>query len=124
MSWQKSGLLLAVGGLAGLALAALLDSAEDEKDRDDMDGLEKLADYIRSEAEWAMEECVTDEDREKVYAQVKESVHEYQVDLQEAGESIIADLRKKASESMSKEEIEESIEDMVKNFKIKTDSFD
>lgn len=124
MSWQKNGLLLSVGGLAGLALAALLDSAEDEKDREDMEWLEKLADDIRSEAEWAMEECVTDEDREKVYVQVKESVHEYQVNLQEAGESIIEDLRKKAAETMSKEEIEESIENMVQNFKVKTDSFD
>ena len=124
MSWQKSGLILAVGGLAGVALAALLDSSEDEKDRDDMDGVEKLADDIRREAEWAMEECVTDEDREKVYTQVKESVHEYQADLQEAGESIIADLRKKAAKAMSKEKIEDSIDDMVQNFKIKTDSFD
>lgn len=124
MSWQKNGLLLAVGGLAGLALAVLIDSSDDRSGNDDMDEIEKLINEILNDAEWAMEECATDEDREKVYAQAKESVHEYQVDLQEAGESIIADLRKKAAESMSKEEIEESIEDMVKKFKIKTDSFD
>lgn len=124
MSWQKNGLLLAVGGLAGVALAALLDSSDDRSDSDDVDGFEKLANEIRSDAEWAMDECVTDEDREKVYAQVKASVREYQVDLQKAGESIIADLRKKAAEAMSREEVEDSIENMVQNFKIKTDSFD
>lgn len=124
MPWKENGLLLAVGGLARLASAALLDSAEDEKDRDDMDGVKNLADDIRSEAEWTMEECVTDEDREKLYVQVKESVSEYQANLQNVGESIIEELQKKATKAMSKEEIEETIESMVQNFKIKTDSFD
>lgn len=95
MTWAKNGLLLAVGGLAGMALAAILDVSdkEAEKERDDVDALESLIENIRSDAEWAMEECVTDEDRVRVYARVNDSVREYQVELGELGKQIIDDLK-------------------------------
>ena len=126
MTWAKNGLLLAVGGLAGLALAAMLDATdkETEKERDDADALENLIEGIRNEAEWAMGECVTDEDRENVYAKVRDSVHNLQMALQECGEAINTDLRKQATGARSREEFEESIESIVQEFKVKTDKFD
>ena len=75
MTWRKDGLLLAIGGLAGLVLAAVLESSdEDSEVVQETDALESLIGDIRKDAEWAMAECSTDEEREKVYAQVKESV--------------------------------------------------
>ena len=126
MTWARNGLLLAVGGLAGLALAAMLEATdkETEKERDAADALENLIEGIRSEAEWDMEECVTDEDRENVYAKVRDSVYNLQMALQECGEAINTDLRKQATGARSREEVEESIESIVQEFKVKTDKFD
>ena len=126
MTWAKNGLLLAVGGLAGLALAAILDASdkEAEKERNDVDALESLIEDIRSEAEWAMEECVTDEDRENVYSKVKDSIHNLQVALQESGEEINAELRRKAADAPSKEEVEDSVRNRVQDFKLKIDDFE
>ena len=126
MTLAKNGLLLAVGGLAGLALAAILDASdkEAEKERNDVDALESLIENIRSDAEWAMEECVTDEDRVRVYARVNDSVREYQVELGELGKEIIDDLKKRASKTPSKEDVEKSIAGRVQNLKFKMDNFD
>ena len=126
MTWAKNGLLLAVGGLAGMALAAILDVSdkEAEKERDDVDALESLIENIRSDAEWAMEECVTDEDRVRGYARVNDSVREYQVELGELGKQIIDDLKKRASKTPSKEDVEKSIACRVQNLKFKMDNFD
>ena len=126
MTWARNGLLLAVGGLAGLALAAMLEATdkETEKERDAADALENLIEGIRSEAEWDMEECVTDEDRENVYAKVRDSVYNLQMALQECGEAINTDLRKQATGARSREEVEESIESIVQEFKVKTDKCD
>lgn len=126
MTWAKTGLLLAVGGLAGMALAAILDASDKaaEKDRDNVDALECLIEDIRSEAEWAMEECVTDEDRENVYAKVRDSVHNLQVALQESGEAINAELYRQAALAPSKEEFENSLENLVQVVKVKMDNFD
>ena len=126
MTWAKTGLLLAVGGLAGMALAAILDASDKvaEKDRDDADALERLIEDIRNEAEWAMEECVTDEDRENVYAKVRDSVHNLQVALQEGGEAINAELYRQAALAPGKKEFENSLENLVQGFKVKMDNFD
>ena len=60
-----------IGGVAGWVLANLL---EDDKPVEKAEvtpeqALEVLVKDIRDEAEWAMEECTTDEEREMVYAQ-------------------------------------------------------
>ena len=89
MTWWKNGLLLAAGGVAGLALAAWLES-ECEKEGADVegngnskaDGIELLVEKVRRDAQWAMEECTTDEEREKVYADVASSIQELQATLQ------------------------------------------
>ena len=64
----------------------------------------------------------TDEEREQVYAEVKKSVQKIQLTLQEKGEEIIADLRAQAADAPSREEVAESVENRVQNFKEKMDN--
>ena len=116
MTWWKNGLLLAAGGVAGLALAAWLESEGRSDDYDEdyeerprrnvpkADGMEK----VRRDAEWAMEECTTDAEREKVYEEVTASIRELQATLQKRGEEIIADLREQAMSEGDSEELEDS----------------
>ena len=113
-----------VGGVAGWVLANLMNSDSDvEKAEVTPDqALEVLVKDIRDEAEWAMEECTTDEEREMVYAQVKESVQKIQLTLQEKGEEIIADLRAQVADAPSKEEVADSVESRVQDFKEKMDN--
>ena len=128
MTWWKNGLLLAAGGVAGLALAAWLESEgkSDDYDEDDderprrkatkADGMELLVEKVRRDAEWAMEECTTDEQREKVYAEVSASIKELQATLEKRGQEIIADLREQALSDGSLEELDEDT-DAITNFK-------
>ncbi len=120
MTWWKDGMLLAAGGVAGLALAAWLESEceksgnyTDDK-RGQADGMKLLVDKIRQEAEAAMEGCNTEEDRDKVYTEVKTSIRELQTTLKQRGEEIIADLKEKA---LNCSENEEDCEAAVRNFK-------
>ncbi len=72
------------GGVAGLALAAGLESEngndcdyEDIQSRrrtSKVNGMELLVEKVRREAKWAMEECTTDEELEKVYEDVSTSI--------------------------------------------------
>ena len=117
MSWWKNGLLLAAGGVAGLALAAWLESEgkseqwdyDEEEQRGQgkllkADGMKILVEKVKSEAEWAMEECTTDEEREAVYAEVEESIRKLQASLARRGEKIIADLKAQVAEAQIAEE--------------------
>ncbi len=122
MTWRKDGLLLAIGGLAGLAMAAVLESNdENSEDVQETDALESLISDIRQEAEWAMVECSTDEEREKVYAQVKESVRNFQLTLQQRSEEIIADLQEQAMDAPDREEIASELDERVAAFKQRMD---
>ena len=121
MSWCQNGLLLAAGGIAGLALAAWLES-EGKSDRWDCDeemererakalradGMKILVEKVRREAEWAMEECTTDEEREAVYAEVEESIRKLQASLDKRGKKIIADLKAQLVEAQLNEEYDAS----------------
>ena len=123
MTWWKNGLLLAAGGIAGLVLAAWLEdeTGKDNFDYDDdgdygcsrrkvvpKDGMDLLVEKVRSEAEWAMEECTTDEEREKVYEEVSESIKNLQATLKERGDEIIADLKAQTMEKEDEENISTS----------------
>ena len=113
-----------IGGVAGWVLANLL---EDDKPVEKAEvtpeqALEVLVKDIRDEAELAMEECTTDEERELVYEQVKESVQNIQLTLQERGEEIIADLRTQMADVSSKEEVSDTVESRVQDFKEKMDN--
>lgn len=106
MSWWKNGLLLGAGGIAGLAIAAWLESENDpfgasrvpRRDPTTAESIEALMDKIRDEAKWAMEECTTDEQREKVYEEVKSSIQKLQAALERSGDKIITDLKAKTKE--------------------------
>jgi len=113
-----------VGGAVGWLLANLMeeDKPAEKSEVTPEQALEVLVKDIRDEAEWAMEECTTDDEREMVYAQVKESVQKIQLTLQEKGEEIIADLRSQAADAPSKEEVADSVESRVQNFKEKMDN--
>ena len=71
MSWAKNGLLLATGGIIGLCVAAAIEADNDGAERSseglrDVDGIAVLGEKLRREAEWAMEECTSDEERDAV----------------------------------------------------------
>lgn len=113
-----------VGGAVGWLLANLL---EDDKtvEKDEVtpeEALEVLVTDIRNEAQKAMDECTTDEERELVYAQVKESVQKFQHTLQEKGEEIIADLREQVADDSNREETTDPVESRVNDFKNKMDN--
>ena len=113
-----------VGGAVGWLLANLMeeDKPAEKTEVTPEQALEVLVKDIRDEAQWAMDECITDEEREQVYAEVKKSVQKIQLTLQEKGEEIIADLRAQAAEAPSREEVAESVENRVQNFKEKMDN--
>ena len=113
-----------IGGVAGWVLANLLeeDKPAEKVEVSPEQALEVLIQDIREEAECTMDACTTDEERELVYAQVKESVQKLQLTLQEKGEEIIVDLRGQAADAPSREEVAESVENRVQNFKEKMDN--
>ena len=66
-----------IGGLVGWALTNLMNSDNDDVAKGDFtseQALGVLLNDIRSDAQWTMDKCTTDEERERVYAQVKESI--------------------------------------------------
>ncbi|BAL83065.1 hypothetical protein SELR_13570 [Selenomonas ruminantium subsp. lactilytica TAM6421] len=113
-----------IGGVVGWTLANIMKSETDASDKEELtpeEALDVLVRDIRNNAQWAMDECTTDAEREAVYAEVKASVRKLQVVLQEKGEEIIADLRAQAAGAPSKEEVAESVENRVEEFKTKMD---
>ena len=110
MSWVKNGLLLAAGGFIGLCVAAAIEADEDGAERSseglrDVDGIAVLAEKLRREAEWAMEECTSDEERDAVYAKIKTSIGALQEKLAERGEEIIAELEAQFAEEGEEEDL-------------------
>lgn len=103
MSWVKNGLLLAAGGFIGLCVAAALEADDDGGERGsdglrDVDGIALLSEKLRREAEWAMEECTSDEERTAVYAEIKTSIGTLQEKLAARGTEIIAELEAQFTE--------------------------
>ena len=103
MSWVKNGLLLAAGGVIGLCVAAALEADDDGVERGseglrDVDGIALLGEKLRREAEWAMEECTSDEERAAVYDELKTSIWALQDKLAARGAEIIAELESQFAE--------------------------
>ena len=110
MSWVKNGLLLGAGGVIGLVIAAWLESEgkfdddlfrvprESRREPSTAESIESIIEKIREEAKWAMAECTTDEQREKVYEEVNSSIQKLQVALERSGDKIITDLKAQTSE--------------------------
>ena len=112
-----------IGGVAGWVLATFMneEKAAQKAEITPEQALEVLVKDIRDEAQWAMDECTTDEEREMVYAEVKKSVQKIQLTLQERGEEIIADLRAQVADAPGKEEVADTVETRVNEFKKKMD---
>ena len=113
-----------IGGLVGWALTNLMNSDNDDANKDDLtpeQALEVLINDIRSDAQWAMDKCTTDEEREIVYAQVKESIQNLKVNLQKKGDEIIADLQTQATQVYDDEEYDDTVESRMEQFKRKMD---
>ena len=109
MSWVKNGLLLATGGIIGLCVAAAIEADDDDAERSseglrDVDGIAVLGEKLRREAEWAIEECTSDEERDAVYAEIKTSIGALQEKLAERGAEIIAELEAQFAEEGKEEE--------------------
>ena len=109
MSWVKNGLLLATGGIIGLCVAAAIEADNDGAERSseglrDVDGIAVLGEKLRREAEWAMEECTSDEERDAVYAEIKTSIGALQEKIAERGAEIIAELEAQFAEEGKEEE--------------------
>ena len=102
MSWVKNGLLLATGGIIGLCVAAALEADGDETEHSeglrDVDGIAVLAEKLRREAAWAMEECTNDEERAAVYDELKTSIWALQEKMGQRGAEIIAELEEQFAE--------------------------
>ena len=81
-----------------------------------------LLNDIRRDAQWAMDKCTTDEERERVYAQVKESIQNLKVALQKKGDEIIADLQVQATQVHYDEEDDDTVESRIEQFKRKMDN--
>lgn len=134
MSWWKNGLLLAAGGTVGLIAWALLYEAvfdKNEYERDysepERDGIKLLVEKIRREATVAMEECETDEEREQVYLQVKESVEEIKETLEKKSDELIKELKKRAKMEVTENERkkpEKHVQDIKDTMRKFADSLD
>ena len=113
-----------IGGVAGWMLTTFMneEKAAQKAEITPEQALEVLVKDIRDEAQWAMDECTTDEEREMVYAEVKKSVQKIQLTLQERGEEIIADLRAQVADAPGKEEVADTVETRVNEFKKKMDN--
>ena len=112
-------------GFVGWALTNLMNSDNDDAANDDLtpeQALEVLVNDIRSDAQWAMDKCTTDEEREFVYAQVKESIQNLKVALQKKGDEIIADLQAQAAQVHDDEEDDDTVESRMEQFKRKMDN--
>ena len=114
-----------IGGFVGWALTNLMNSDNDDAAKDDLtpeQALEVLVNDIRSDAQWAMDMCTTDEERELVYAQVKESIQNLNAALQKKGDEIIADLQAQAAQVHDDEEDNDTVESRMEQFKQKIDN--
>ena len=127
---RKNGLLFVAGGLASIAFISLLEASDDEiydmdtQECDNKDAaLQKIVDEVRKDAKWAMDECRNDEEREKVYVQVREAIQSFQTKLQSSGDEIIADLRSQISGDINDDEaLEERITSFVNKMNHVTDT--
>ena len=114
-----------IGGLVGWALTNLMNSDNDDVAKGDFtseQALGVLLNDIRRDAQWAMDKCTTDEERERVYAQVKESIQNLKVALQKKGDEIIADLQVQATQVHYDEKDDDTVESRIEQFKRKMDN--
>ena len=103
MSMAKNGILLAIGGMVGAFIAAVMTNDEAKEAAKDaakackeFAAMDRLIDTLRMEGEKALKVCTSDEEREAVYEKIRASVMKLKDELQERGEALIAEFRAKA----------------------------
>ena len=104
MGMAKNGVLLAIGGMLGAFVAAVMtndevkqtvkETAEACKEFAAMD---RVIEKLRIEGEAALRVCTNDEEREAVYEKIRAAVAQLKEELQEKGEALIAEFRAKAN---------------------------
>ena len=103
MGMAKNGILLAIGGMLGAFVAAVMTNDEVKETAKEaaeackeFAAMDRLIDTLRREGETALRVCTNDEEREAVYEKIRESVTKLKAELQERGEALIAEFRAKA----------------------------
>lgn len=117
MSMAKNGILLAIGGMLGAFVAAVMTSDEvKETVKETADAckefaaMDRVIEKLRIEGEAALKVCTNDEEREAVYEKIRASVAQLKEELQEKGEALIAEFRAKM-QNAGAENVPETNED-------------
>lgn len=133
MAGWKDGLLILSGGALGLMLAAILDAVDEDEEKNSEktfeekpDAMNLLVSKIRFEAEEALSACENDEECEKVFAQIEDSVRDIQNNLQQKTEKILIDLKSQVGTPKNSEKISsaEHLKNITDTFKNLSDSLD
>lgn len=102
MNMAKNGILLAIGGMLGAFVAAVMTSDEVKQTvKETAEACKEFAamdcviEKLRIEGEAALKVCTNDEEREAVYEKIRTAVAQLKEELQEKGEALIAEFRAK-----------------------------
>ena len=125
MSMAKNGLLLAIGGMLGAFVAAVMTNDEVKQAAKEtaeackeFAGMDRLIEKLRMEGEAALRVCTNDEEREAVYEKIRAAVAQLKDELQAKGEALIAEFRAKAASGAETEtETNEDAEGHVENIR-------
>ena len=122
MGMAKNGLLLAIGGMLGAFVAAVMTNDEVKETAKEaaqackeFAAMDRLIDTLRREGETALKVCTNDEEREAVYEKIRASVAQLKAELQERGEALIAEFRAKAKTEEAEPEPASEAEGHVEN---------
>jgi len=117
MSMAKNGILLAIGGMLGAFVAAVMTSDEVKQTVKEtaeackeFAAMDRVIEKLRIEGEAALKVCTSDEEREAVYEKIRASVAQLKEELQEKGEALIAEFRAKM-QNADTENVPETNED-------------
>ena len=104
MGMAKNGVLLAIGGMLGAFVAAVMTSDEVKQTVKEtaeackeFAAMDRVIEKLRIEGEAALKVCTSDEEREAVYEKIRAAVAQLKEELQEKGEALIAEFRAKAN---------------------------
>ena len=130
MGMAKNGLLLAIGGMVGAFVAAVMTSDEVKQTvKETADAckefaaMDRLIDKLRMEGEAALRVCTNDEEREAVYEKIRASVAQLKEELQAKGEALIAEFRAKAQAETAEPETNDDAEGHVANIRQTLEKF-
>ena len=100
MGMAKNGVLLAIGGMFGAFVAAVMTSDEVKQTVKEtaeackeFAAMDRVIEKLRIEGEAALKVCTSDEEREAVYEKIRASGAQLKEELQQKGEALIAEFR-------------------------------